>query len=90
MFHVVGEYPLLVYHGSARIRDFEVDEHFFGFFEGEHRVHTLVHVFCLFRLPFSIRTFEYEDIEKDDEDTHDDREKGGDLGTGSECHSRDW
>lgn len=45
-----------------------------------------MHVFGLLHLPFSIRTFEYEYIEKHDEYTHDDREECCDLGTSSECH----
>ena len=45
-----------------------------------------MHILSFFCLPFSICAFEYEDIEEDDEDTYDDREECGDLGTGSECH----
>ena len=45
-----------------------------------------MHIFIFLRLPFGIGALEYEHIQKDDEDTHDDGEKDRDIRSSGKLH----
>lgn len=45
-----------------------------------------MHVFIFLRLPFGIGTLEYEHIEKDDENAHDECEEDRDISSSSKFH----